>query len=330
MQKARSVQDARGSGADNAVMAHAADEPSATRRRAWAAWAAICVIWGTTYLFIKIALATIPPFLMGGLRYVCAGAMLAGVLAARGRSLPPRAEWPGLAVLGGCIFLVGNGGIVWGEQHVPSGLAAVLVATVPFWMVTIDAVLTRGQALSARQRVGLAAGFAGIVLLVGPDITAARGPGFAHGVIALQISCVGFSIGSAYTRRRVASRDVLGAAALQMLFGGGFMLAAGTALGEWAALSFTAPTAWSLVYLTVVGSLAGFAAYSYALRHLGVAVASLYTYVNPVIAVALGTLLLGEPFAPRMAVAAGVIAAGIAAVAPARRAPAATLTPGRR
>jgi drug/metabolite transporter (DMT)-like permease len=289
-----------------------------TSRQAWLAWIAICVIWGTTYLFIKIALETIPPFLMGGLRYAAAGVILAAALRAGGRPLPDRAWWRRLAVLGCLLFLFGNGGVVWGAQFLPSGLTAVLIATNPFWMVGVDAARTRGRQLFVRQWAGLLVGFAGIVLLVWPDITAggSRGRGFTLGVVSLQIACMGFSIGSIYTRRHVLPGDVMGSAALQMFFGGLCMLAVGTLRGEWASLSFTTRTSWSLAYLTLAGSVVGFAAYSYALRHLSVAIVSLYTYVNPVIAVALGTLLLDEPFHMRMVLAAVVIVAGILIVGP--------------
>lgn len=291
---------------------------AATQRRAWIAWIAVCVIWGTTYLGIKVALATIPPFLMGGLRYVAAGVVLAAALASQGRPLPPRSDWGGLAILGFFMFLFGNGGVVWGEQYVPSGLTAVLVGTSPFWMVGIDAMVTRGQQMFVRQWVGMLVGFLGIVLLVWPDITAGgvTGRGFFFGVIALQIACIGWAIGSAYTRRHVTPRDVLGAASLQMLFGGLFMLLAGTALGEWKDLSFTPKTTFALAYLTLLGSVVAFAAYSYALRHLNVAIVSLYTYVNPVIAVALGTILLDEPFHVRMLIAGAIILTGILIVGP--------------
>ena len=299
-------------------MSGSASAGAGTQRRAWIAWIAVCVIWGTTYLGIKVALATIPPFLMGGLRYVAAGVVLAAALVAQGRPLPPRSDWGGLAILGFFMFLFGNGGVVWGEQYVPSGLTAVLVGTSPFWMVGIDAMVTRGQQMFVRQWVGMLVGVLGIVLLVWPDITAGGGTGrgFFFGVIALQIACIGWAIGSAYTRRHVTPRDVLGAASLQMLFGGLFMLLAGTALGEWADLSFTPKTTFALAYLTLLGSVVAFAAYSYALRHLNVAIVSLYTYVNPVIAVALGTILLDEPFHVRMLIAGAVILTGILIVGP--------------
>jgi drug/metabolite transporter (DMT)-like permease len=134
---------------------------------------------------------------------------------------------------------------------------------------------------------------------------------FAAGVVALQLACAGWAVGSAYTRRHVMPGHVFGAAAVQMAAGGAFMLVAGTLAGEWSRLSFSGATTLALAYLVIVGSVIGFAAYSYALQHLDVAVVSLYTYVNPVIAVGLGTLVLDEPFHLRMAVAAGIIAAGI-------------------
>jgi drug/metabolite transporter (DMT)-like permease len=295
--------------------------PAAAAPRAWVAWAAVCVIWGTTYLGIKIALETMPPFLMGGLRYVLAGILLAAILAARGRPLPARADWGRLAVLGFFMLFLGNGGVVLGEQVVPSGLTAVLIGTSPFWMVSIDAMVTGGRQMHAREWLGLTVGFAGIVLLVWPDIRAGGvgGRNFALGVLALQIACAGWAVGSAYTRRHVMPRDVMGSAALQMLFGGLFMTVAGTLLGEWTRLAFNARTTTAFLYLVVVGAVIAFAAYSYALRHLDIAIVSLYSYINPIIAVALGTLLLDEPFHVRMLIAAAVIVVGVVIVGPAKK-----------
>jgi drug/metabolite transporter (DMT)-like permease len=293
---------------------------SPDRRLAWVAWATVCVVWGTTYLAIKIGLETIPPFLMGGFRYIAAGLMLGGLAVARGHRLPPRSTWGRLAGLGFCMLLLGNGGVSWGVQFLPSGLTAVLVGTSPFWMTGIDAMLRGGKQLFLRQWVGLVVGFAGITLLVWPDITAggAAGWSFAMGVVALQVACAGWAVGSVYTRRQVLPGHVFGAAAVQMAAGGVFMMGAGTLLGEWSRLGFSADTTLALCYLTLAGSVIGFAAYSYALQHLDVAIVSLYTYVNPVIAVGLGTVVLGEPFHLRMVVAAGVIMAGIVIVGPPR------------
>lgn len=286
------------------------------RRNAWIAFLAVCVIWGTTYLAIKVALETIPPFLLGGIRYVIAGVLLGGILVARGERLPAFGEWGRLAWLGFLMITLGNGGVNWGEQYLASGLTAVVIATSPFWMVAVDAFFPGGERLTARKWLGLTVGFAGIVLLVWPDISleGAETVNIVLGILALQIACAGWAVSSSYTKRHALGHSVLAVAAVQMLFGGLFMLLVGTVSGEWAALRFTGKTTGALVYLTVAGSLIAFAAYSYALRHLPVSTVSLYTYVNPVIAVALGTLLLGEPFRLSMLAAAVIIVTGIAIV----------------
>ncbi len=301
------------------MTAAAASSSSRTRRLAWISWAAVCLFWGTTFLAIKISLETIPPFLMGGARYVLAGLILAGVLAARRHPLPTRAVWGRLAVLGFFMMVLGNGGVVWGEQFVPSGLTAVVLGTNPFWMVGINALMPRGDRLHARQWAGLVIGFSGILLLVWPEISigGAHAHGFVLGVIGLQIACAGWASGANYTRRHVMPDDVIGSAALQMIFGGLMMVLIGLVAGEWGRLAFTPRTMASWLYLSLVGSVIGFAAFSYALQHLPVAVVSLYNFVNPVIAVALGTLVLGEAFHARMLVAAAVIVTGILIVGPA-------------
>lgn len=294
---------------------------AAVRRRAWLAWAAVCLIWGTTYLGIKVALETIPPFLMGGIRYVIGGTILAVWLVARRDGLPPVREWGRLALLGFLMISLGNGGVVWAEQHLASGLTAVVIATSPFWMVAIDALFPGAQRIGLRQWGGLFIGFCGIVLLMWPELSlgGATGRATALGILALQVACAGWAVASSYTRRHAVSRNVLGVAAVQMFFGGLFMTIAGTLTGEWPHLGFSARTVGAMVYLTLAGSVIAFAAYSYALRHLPIATVSLYTYVNPVIAVALGTLLLGEPFRPAMLVAAGVIVVGMLVVRPSKR-----------
>ena len=290
--------------------------PSAVTTRAWTAWIAVCLIWGTTYLAIKVALETIPPFLMGGLRYLSAGLLLAAILRARGHKLPGVSAWPTLAVVGFFMLGFGNGGVVLAEGWIPSGLTAVLIGTTPFWMLGVEAMFSRQTVIHAREWLGVAVGFAGIVMLVWPEITAGgtEGSNFLWGVVAVQLACAGWAVGSAYTKRHVLPSDILGSAAMQMIFGGLAMLIVGTVLGEWSALHFTSKTAGMFLYLTLAGSLVAFAAYSYALKHLDVAIVSLYTYVNPIIAVILGAILLGEPLHFRMVIAAAIILAGMAIV----------------
>jgi drug/metabolite transporter (DMT)-like permease len=292
-------------------------------RLAWVAWIVVCVVWGTTYLGIRIALESIPPAVMAALRWIAAGSIVSAIVWARGGRLPGPAAWPGLALLGVLMIACGNGFVVYAEQYVPSGLTAVVLAMSPFWMVGIDALLPSGERPGAGAVAGLLVGFAGIVLLVWPDLRAG-GTGaaqFGLGLVALQLACVGWAAGSAYSKRHRHGEDVLGATALQMLFGGVLMAIVASVLGEWQSLAFTPRTVAAIVYLTVAGSVAAFVAYVYALRHLPVSTVSLHAYVNPVIAVALGALVLGEPFTVRVAAAAALVLAGLAIVRSSGRGP---------
>src|SRR5262245_25587455 len=292
--------------------------PNPRTRKAYFAWAFVCLVWGTTYLGIRIALETIPPLLMGGLRYLASGAVMILILAARGERLPGPRAWPALMLLGLLMLGFGNGGVVWAEQTVPSGLTAVLVAMSPFWMVGIDALTPHGQRLTVRRVVGLVIGLSGIVMLVWPEIRLDNSRAFMGGVAAAQVACLGWALGSIFARRRghTDARDesVLVTAAYEMLFGGLFLFVAGSARGELGWLAFNNRTAAALAYLIVFGAIAGFTAYAYALKHLPVATVSLYAYVNPVIAVVLGTLILREPFNARMGIAAGIVLVGMALV----------------
>jgi drug/metabolite transporter (DMT)-like permease len=286
------------------------------RRLAYIAWTMVCLIWGTTYLGISISLETMPPALMGGLRWTIAGALLSSYVVARGQALPRPSQWGGLLLLGFLLLVLGNGGVVVAEQWVPSGLAAVLVACSPFWMAAVEAFLPDGEKLRAQVIAGLLIGFGGILVLVWPDLKVDGDPHhhFLLGVIALQIAAFGWSLGSAYSRRHGRADNVLGMTAYQMLAGGLMMITVGTVRGEWGVLFFTPRSGLALAYLSTVGAIGGFVAYTYALRHLPISFVSLYAYINPVIAVALGILFLGEPFDRRMAAAAALVLAGVAIV----------------
>jgi drug/metabolite transporter (DMT)-like permease len=263
-------------------------------RQAYIAWIAVCVLWGTTYLGIRIALETIPPALVGGLRFTAAGILMVALLVSRGEPVIRPMQWGGLAVTGILTICVGNGGVIWAEQWVPSGIAAVTVATIPFWMIGIEAFAHDGDPLSTRLVLGLVVGFAGIM--------------------ALQIACVGWALGSSLSRRHAVRENVMSAAAMQMLFGGLVMLVAATVRDEWRQLAFTPRTVVAELYLTVFGSIIGYSAYTYALRHLPTATVSLYAYANPVIAILLGAVVAGEPFGPRVVVASTMVLIGSALV----------------
>src|ERR1051325_10830749 len=257
-----------------------------SRRNAYLAWLTVCVVWGTTYLGIRVALETIPPALLGAIRYTVAGAMLAAILVARGTRLPERRTWPGLMLLGFLMIAIGDGFVIWAEQWVASGVAAVVVASAPFWMSGIEAIAPGGEPFRPGTLAGLTVGFAGIVVLVWPALVTDGdwGRNFTGGVVALQIACVGWSLGSAYGKRHARSENAIAASALQMLFGGILMFAIATIRGEWAALSFTPRTLFAEAYLTVCGSIVGYSAYVYALKYLPRSTVSLYAHFDPTLA----------------------------------------------
>lgn len=290
-------------------------------RVAWLAFAAVCLFWGTTYLGIKIALETVPPFLMGGLRFSLAGILLALWLRVRGHAWPELRRAPVFLLVGLLMLAFGNGGVVWAEQYMASGLVAILVASVPFWMVGIEA-LAGGDRLTRGVVGGLLVGFSGILLLVWRDLrdalTATAGWGWVGGLIATQLACVGWALGSTVQKRRLKDLHPLVSAAFQMLAGGVVMLAIAAALGEFGRLTWTGRSVGAFVYLLVAGSLVGYVAYTYALAHLPISIVSLYPYINPLVAVLLGTWLLGEPLTWRIASAIALILTGSAIVSRSR------------
>ncbi len=286
------------------------------RKLAYGAWIVVCLVWGTTYLGIRVALETVPVALLAGLRWAGAGVLLAALLPLFGERLPHPRTWGPIAIAGFLMAVIGNGGVVWAEQYVASGLAAVVVAMVPFWTVLIEAALPKGEKLTARTLIGLGIGFLGIVVLVWPELRfgGEEGRMFIAGVIALQIACFGWALGTSYTKRNAIGGSPLGASAMQMLLSGVMLIAIGTATGEWSRLSFNGRTAGAMIYLVLCGSIVGYSAYVYALKYLPISTVSLYAYVNPIIAVILGTLLLSEPFSMRIVLASALVFAGIAVV----------------
>lgn len=286
------------------------------RRLAYVAWVVVCVVWGTTYLAIRVALESVPVALLAGLRWATAGALLAAMLPFFGERLPHPRTWKSIAIAGFLMAVIGNGGVVWAQQYVASGLAAVIVAMVPFWTVLVESLLPRGERLTSRILLGLGLGFLGIVVLIWPELTIGGQSGrlFVAGVISLQIACLGWALGTSYIKRNAMSVSPLSAAAMQMLLSGIMLIAIATATGEWSRLVFTTRTAGAMIYLVLIGSIVGYTAFVHALKHLPISTVSLYAYVNPLIAVILGTLLLSEPFSLRIVIASALVFAGIAVV----------------
>ena len=276
---------------------------------AYVAFVAVCLIWGTTYLGITVALETVPVLLLAGLRWMFAGVVMSVLMLATGRGLPRPALWGPLMLLGFLMNVVGNGLVVYAQQYVASGLTAVLIATTPFWSALVERLLPNGERFSKRALIGLACGFSGIVILVWPEMTNG-GAAFIGGVIAIQLACVGWVAGTSYARRHELGDNAFRSTALQMVFSGTMLLTAATWHGDWAHLSFTPRTIAAMIYLSIAGSLVAYSAYIYAIQHLPLSLVSLYAYINPIIAVTLGTLFLSEPFSTRIAISAALVLMG--------------------
>ncbi|HLT46280.1 MAG TPA: drug/metabolite exporter YedA [Rubricoccaceae bacterium] len=286
-----------------------------------AAFAAVYVIWGSTYLAIRFAIETIPPFGMAGVRFLTAGAVLYGVSRARGAPRPTARQWRATAVIGALLLLGGNGGVVWAEQFIPSGVAALLVACMPIWMVLLDWLRPGGARPSGMVVAGLALGLAGIVLLVGPDELVGGGRIDPLGAGAVVFATLTWAAGSLYARTAPTPRETLLSVGMQMLAGGGLLLLTGLATGEAASFepaAVTAHSALALGYLVVFGSLIAYTAYVWLLGVAPAARVATYAYVNPVVAVLLGWALADEPLTARVLAASVVIVGAVVLITRAR------------
>lgn len=289
----------------------------APRSTLLAAFAAVYVIWGSTYLAIRFAVETIPPFLMAGARFVAAGGVLLAYARARGLVRVSRAELRGAAIVGLFLLLLGNGAVVWAEQSVPSGITALLVATVPVWMVVVDWLRPGGTRPRVGIFAGLALGLAGIVLLVGPGALAGHSEFSLVATGVLVLGSISWAVGSIYARHAPRPASAVTSNAVQMLAGGAALLVVGVLAREPARLAasqVTARSLWSLAYLATFGSLIGFTAYTHLLEVSTPARVSTYAYVNPIVAVFLGWALAREPVEARTIAAAAVALAGVAII----------------
>jgi len=290
--------------------------PEPSRRAAiFAAFAAVYFIWGSTYLAIAIAIETLPALTMAGVRFLIAGGAMMLWRGTRGDAWPTRPQWAAGALVGGLLFVGGNGGVCWAEQHVASGLVALLVASVPSWMVLFDWMRPGGRWPGPLVLSGVVVGFAGVALLVAPRSGAGAVDLGAAAVVLAGSAC--WALGSLLSRRKntLPSSPAM-SVGLQMAMGGLLLLVAGAALGEPTRMDLAAVSARSVLavlYLTLLGSLVAFSAYAFLLRTVSPASAATYAYVNPVVAVALGSLA-GEALTGRMLVAGAIIVGGVAMI----------------
>jgi len=275
------------------------------------AWINVCVIWGTTYLVIRIGVGHMPPMLFAGIRWVIAGVAFMTVLKWRGTSLPKANEMVHLAVVGLALIGFGNGLVVFAEQWIHSGLAALLITTVPFFMVGMESLLPKGPKLNATILTGLVMGLAGVCLIFGKDIKYLADPDNLIGVLALLGAVIFWSIGSLYSKYVKVDVHPLMGASVQMLMAGIVLSAVGVSIGELPRLRFEINGLLALAYLVVVGSFIGYTSYIYAIAKLPLSLISTYAYINPVIALFLGWIVLDEKLDFQTAIAAAVIIAGV-------------------
>lgn len=284
------------------------------RSRLLLAFAAVYTIWGSTYLAIRVVLETLPPFTMAGVRFVLAGLLLYAWMRLRGQPAPSLRQWRSAAVVGGLLLLGGNGGVVWAQQRVPSGVAALLVSTTPLWFAVLGWLRGDAPRPSRAVALGLGLGMAGVALLVGSRGAHSGRTVDPLGAAVLTAATLAWSYGSLWSRRADLPRSPFLATAMEMLCGGALLLVAGLVHGEWARFDVGAASPRSLValaYLLVFGSLLGFSAYIYLLRATTPARASTYAFVNPVVAMFLGWLVAGEALSSQALGAAAVILSGV-------------------
>ncbi len=286
------------------------------RGRAYAALATVCVVWGTTYLAIRIAIETIPPLLLTGIRYSGAGMIMMAAAKLRGEAFPRDVRTlANLALIGTLMVGVGNLAVVIAEQWVPSGMAALLVATAPFWATLVERLHANGERIDKRSAIGMFVGFAGVALLVTPSGSAGHlDAHFLLGAIVIQLGSIGWQWGTARAKYSIRGVPFVTSIALQMFFGGIIVDVIGLAIGEGSHFVVTARTLGALVYLALFGSVLAYSAYVYAVGHIPTAQMTIYAYVNPLVAVLLGWLILDEQLTVVSIAAMFVILVGVAIV----------------
>jgi drug/metabolite transporter (DMT)-like permease len=293
----------------------------ASRAQIIAAFASIYVIWGSTYLAIRYAVETIPPFVMGGARFLVSGTILYLWSRSRGAPRPTRIHWRNAIIAGGFLLLGGNGAVVWAEQFVPSGLTALLVSILPFWLVIIEWVRPPRKRPSGAVMVGLVLGFVGIIVLVGPSGVGGHGNVAPLGALVLILGSLSWAIGSFWSRDAQLPESGLLTTGMEMLGGGALMVIVGALSGEFAHVDVHAiskASAIGLLYLVTFGSLLGFTSYIWLLDKVSPARLGTYAYVNPLVAVMLGWAIAGERLSIRTGVAAAIVICAVALITTAR------------
>ena len=293
------------------------------KTKVWIALLALYIVWGSTYLGIRFAVETIPPFLHASLRFLISGVILYVWRRAAGDPAPTLGNWKSTAIVGTALLLGGNGLVAWAEQTVPSGIAALMITTSPFWLVLFESLRAGGAKPTWQAILGLVVGFIGVFILVGPaEITGAEGGFNPFGIILLLLAPLFWSMGSIYAKGADMPKSTLLSTGMQMLTGAAALFLVSLIRGELSgfSLGLVSMRSWlALAYLITFGSLIGFVSYGWLLHNAPVSLMSTYAYVNPVVAVLLGSLLADEPLNGRILIAAAIIIGSVVLINSARQ-----------
>jgi drug/metabolite transporter (DMT)-like permease len=293
------------------------------KTKIWLALLALYIVWGSTYLGIRFAVETIPPFLHASLRFLISGVILYLWRRAAGDPAPTLGNWKSTAIVGTALLLGGNGFVAWAEQTVPSGIAALMITTSPFWLVLFEALRAGGTKPTGQAVLGLIVGFAGVFILVGPAEIAGTEGGFdTFGIILLLLAPLFWSMGSIYAKGADMPKSTLLSTGMQMLTGAAALFLVSMVKGELNgfSLGLVSARSWlALAYLIAFGSLIGFVSYGWLLHNAPVSLMSTYAYVNPVVAVLLGNWLADEPLNGRILMAAAIIIGSVVLINSARQ-----------
>ncbi len=276
------------------------------------ALAAVCIIWGTTYLALRIGVTQFPPFLFSAIRFLAAGPILIGFVFTFGKALmPSKATIINQAVGGLFLITLGVGVVGWAEMYVSSGLAAIICSVMPVWVILINIMVTPEERPTLPIILGLLTGLIGIVMIFGEHLVDFSNESYRMGIILTFLANISWAIGSIWIKKKNQNSNPFLNAGLQMLFGGLFLVPLSLAFDDYATIQWSGEIFGSLLYLTLIGSVAAYACYSYAIKKLSMTLVSLYAYINPIVAVFLGWLILSEKLNIRIGIAILITIAGI-------------------
>ena len=276
------------------------------------ALAAVCIIWGTTYLALRVGVTQFPPFLFSAFRFLIAGPMLIAFMMTLGKAKwPPKDTVFHQAISGLCMVTLGVGVVGWAEMQVSSGLAAIICSMIPIYIILINLLVTKEERPTLPLLAGLIVGSGGIIMIFGEHLTEFSETSYTLSILAIFLANISWAFGTVWIKKQNQNSNPFLNAGLQMFFGGIFLIPMSVAFDDYGTIQWSGGVLPSLVYLILIGSVAAYTCYSYAIKNLPVTLVSLYAYINPIVAVVLGWLLLAEKFNLRIGIGILVTIAGI-------------------